>query len=348
MNDQKIQPPNMDRFTTYQEVHAAVASQDISSLTESDGGYVAGDLSMITQIGTPGVYGTVWKTICKDKIIASKIMPAAPKENINEVRINKFVTEIVLRKISRHFLMTHITHEVILNDKKHFLVLNEMAGGDLKELIQTSTFLSNTDQVLNACIQCVISIATLHSYGFVHNDCHYGNFLFTQSVPCTGYYHYNIYGKDYYLQDCGYEMMLYDFGLVTKYDETGLSKNLSIEDFRRALPFFMLSDDAVKLEKDCYGLINPDYKELRGLSKFCQTLHYNLFKDVKTNETKKEPHCVVEYIMNELLNFGGRHIFTDVRPDSIINRDKPFMISSDLPKDIKKLVPRVLKLPGKR
>jgi hypothetical protein len=342
--------PVIDRFTLYDEVHEIVDKQEINSLIETENGYTAGDLQLCQKIGTPGIYGTVWKTVCKNGLVlASKLMLAAPKENINEVRINTFVTELVNRKISRHFLMTHTTYEVMLKDKKHFLLLNEMADGDLKKLTEDSDFLSRTDQVLNACIQCIISVATLHSYGFVHNDCHFGNFLFHKKSAKEGYYHYVVYGKDYYLKDSEYEMTIHDYSLITKNDETGLSKNLSIDDFRRVLPFFMLSDDTLKLEKDGCGLISFEYKELRSLSKFCQTLHYVLFKDVRTNEQKKEPYKVTEYILNEFLKIGGGNIWTDIRPDAIIlNMDKPYIISGEFPKDIKKLVPRILKVSRKK
>ena len=42
-------------------------------------------------------------------------------------------------------------------------------------------------------------------------DSHSGNFLF-RKIKKGGYYHYNIYGKDYYVENLGYVWEIQDFG----------------------------------------------------------------------------------------------------------------------------------------
>jgi hypothetical protein len=293
-----------ERVKYYQYVHSKCISQQLDSLVTRADGYEAGSLLLTNRMGTDGKFGEIYRTVCPHNglvNLVSKIMPANVKDNTNEVRVNLFVTELVKKGISRHFLMTHVASEVTVpdRDKKHYLVVNEFAHGDLKALIADPAFLVDNTTVFNACIQCLLSIVTFHSYGFNHNDCHWGNFLFQKQkkTDTQMYSHYSIYGKDYYLVDCGYNMMLYDFGLVTKHDESGLAQNLAIEDYRRVLLFFMLSQDPVKYEKDVYGLIESNNKSLKKLSLFCQNLHWKLFKDVRTSEKLKQEKMMTEYIV---------------------------------------------------
>jgi phosphatidate cytidylyltransferase len=51
----------------------------------------------------------------------------------------------------------------------------------------------------------------------IHNDCHTGNFLFHKIKP-GGYFHYNIFGIDYYLENLGYLWVIWDFGLTEFYN----------------------------------------------------------------------------------------------------------------------------------
>jgi hypothetical protein len=351
------------RITEYELAHKFIGGQINSFLKTEDGnGFIGGDLHLVKKIGTDGIYGTVYETILvktdlDTPTFVTKLMPSAVKENINEVRVNKFVTELVKRKVSKHFLMTHQDYEVDHPDyldkpdkkKKHYIVINEVAQGDLKALIADTSFTTEAEIVFNACIQCLLSVVTLHSYNFVHNDCHYGNFLFHKYPSEVGYYHYTVYGKDYYLKDCGYNMMIYDFGLIMKNDGSGLCQNLGIDDYRRVLPFFMVSEDTVKLEKDAFGVIQCDNKALKPLSLFCQNLHYKLFKDIRTDEKRKAEKPVAEYVLSELLQFAAsssmQHVFLDSAPAGckIINAGQPFVITDVISKDIKKLIPRVLK-----
>jgi hypothetical protein len=143
-------------------------------------------------------------------------------------------------------------------------------------------------------------------------------------------------------------MMIYDFGLIRKNDESGLCESLGIEDYRRVLPIFMLSEDKVHVD-NAYGVIKSTNKALKPLSKFFQTLNYNLFKDIKTDEKRKKEKFVAEYVMTELAKFatssGMQRILMDSRPVGapILNEGKPFIITDDLSKEVKKIIPRVLK-----
>jgi tRNA A-37 threonylcarbamoyl transferase component Bud32 len=327
-------------------------------------GFKIGDkLYLIKRIGTASVCGIIYKTVAKNVILSlvTKLMISTVKENINEVRMNKFITEIVKMKLSRHFLLTYKEFECQQNDnvnvpdiiknKKYYMVLNELAHGDLKDIVTNNICLSNTEVIFNILIQCILSVATLHSYTFLHNDCHWGNFLFHITKSQSGYYHYNIYGKDYYLKDCGYNIMIYDFGLIEKYDDSGMHKNLSIKDYRRILPFFMLQEHTSMIEKDWKGVITnatkTDTIRLKPLSLFCQNLEATLFRKIMTDAKLNNEISVIGFILDEIQKFNVKNkmesIFTDVKqPTMNVINNKPFTITTEL-SNIKHLIPKVLK-----
>ncbi len=328
-------------------------------------GFKIGDkLHLIKRIGTASVCGIIYKTVAKNVMLSlvTKLMISTVKENINEVRMNKFITEIVKMKLSRHFLLTYKEFECTKNDninvpdiiknKNYYMVLNELAHGDLKDIVTNNICLSNTDIILNILIQCILSVATLHSYTFIHNDCHWGNFLFHITKNQSGYYHYNVYGKDYYLKDCGYNIMIYDFGLIQKYDGSGMHINISIKDYRRILPFFMLQEHTSMIEQDWKGVITnatkTDAIKLKPLSLFCQNLEAILFRKIMTDAKLNKEISVIGFILAEMQKFTIKNkmesIFTDTKVSGMqIINEKPFVITDDLT-NVKKIIPKVLKL----
>jgi hypothetical protein len=186
------------------------------------------------KIGTDSAYGVIYKTSVKNMLgsapIAAKLMPYT-SDNLKEYNINNGVSQKILKYgTSRHFLFTYKLFEcetksfqvpkMILN-KNYYIALNEMAHGDLCSLCEKPEFLQNDELLINIFIQCMLAIATFHKLRYVHKDCHWGNFLYHLTEDKSGYYHYKIFGKDYYLKNCGYNIMIYDFGLAEKYNNRG-------------------------------------------------------------------------------------------------------------------------------
>ena len=79
-----------------------------------------------------------------------------------------------------------------INNNKYYIILNELAHGDIKQLFTIKTIVDNNSLIYNIFIQVILSILTFHNIGYIHRDCHYGNFLY-QRVNDDGYYHYEIY-----------------------------------------------------------------------------------------------------------------------------------------------------------
>jgi hypothetical protein len=358
-----------NRLAYYKSIQQFLQGTEVKCLENKtyngvDGFKIGDKLHLIKRIGTASVCGIIYKTVAKNVILSlvTKLMISTVKENINEVRMNKFITEIVKMKLSRHFLLTYKEFECTQNDninvpdiiknKNYYMVLNELAHGDLKDIVTNNICLSNTDVIFNILIQCILSVATLHSYAFIHNDCHWGNFLFHITKNQSGYYHYNVYGKDYYLKDCGYNIMIYDFGLIKKYDGSGMHINLSIKDYRRTLPFFMLQEHTSMIEQDWKGVITnatkTDAIKLKPLSLFCQNLEATLFRKIMTDAKLNKETSVIGFILAEIQKFTIKNnmesIFTDTKVTGMqIINDKPFVITDDLT-NVKKIIPKVLKL----
>lgn len=221
-------------------------------------GFKVGDfLNLVKRIGSDSKYGVVYRTETKKRVLltlATKLMPIY-KDNSNEVKINAHVSDIVKYKLSKHFLLSYKTFVCkkpsddydfpnIIRHTNYYLSLNELAHGDLRNLILNQVFLENNAIVMNVALQCILGIATFHSCGYTHNDTHYGNFLY-HSYKTSGeeYYEYSIYGKTYYIKNCGYNMMIYDFGFIKKMNKTSTSYGRIIYDYYRVLYSFRIRRD---------------------------------------------------------------------------------------------------------
>jgi hypothetical protein len=125
----------------------------------------------------------------------------------------------------------------LLKNKEYFLTLTELADGTLYNFLASRSLkkfihdnfkiedkIENTyiikymklDIRYNCAIQCMMAIVFFHKLmRYSHSDSHLNNYLFHKIKP-GGYFHYNIYGVDYYLKNLGVIIILNDFGLIQK------------------------------------------------------------------------------------------------------------------------------------
>jgi hypothetical protein len=178
-------------------------------------------------------------------IFATKLTDFNRKGNINEYKILKYLTKLNIDEVCPHFpigygklvcdkvpddLKTTIKkkrRQILgseLYNKSHIFIFNELADGSLKQLKNKQMPYEIID---NALEQCIISIIFFNKYvNAYHNDCHYGNFLYHLIEP-GGYFHYNIYGTDYYIENIGYLWVIWDYGLIKPYYNTyEVNKNM--------------------------------------------------------------------------------------------------------------------------
>jgi hypothetical protein len=104
-----------------------------------------------------------------------------------------------------------------------YIILTELANGDL-EYFYADNY-SDDEVMLNTLVQILLSLMFFYKkINAFHADAHNGNFLFHKVKP-GGYFHYNIYGVDYYLKNIGYLWVIWDFGLIKPFANSLLVNN---------------------------------------------------------------------------------------------------------------------------
>jgi hypothetical protein len=300
-------------------------------------------ISLVKRIGTSSKYGYIYIANIKNEIgkrpIAAKLM-IQNNRNILESELNSKITELIInKKISKHFILTYKVIKCnilsnkklpdIINNRKYIILLNELARGDLKHLCKQKEFLKNDEMLYNVFAQIMLSILTFHNFGYVHRDCHWGNFLYHYNNNLTGYYHYNINGKNYYLKTGKYSMYIYDFGLCTTINRVD---NYDIyDDYRRIIGPFVNQN----ISKDSWlaDINMPMNLPSNEFSIFIRDFKYklrNIYKDNRniSIQNTKFLNLISEGIISELLKLPN-NIFTDTKPlnAKIINK-KPYYINN--------------------
>ena len=189
--------------------------------------------------------------------------------------------------------------ELINKNKKILIQINELASGDLKYYLE---FIQNKN-MLNTITQILLCIMFFHYYtNSYHNDCHTGNFLFHKIKP-GGYFHYNIFGIDYYLENLGYLWVIWDFGLTDFYN----SKPINTDYLRIII--------SILYDKKYY--LNTEFEIIFNL--ITNIINkYNIIVD--TNKIKDINIEILQYL---LLNTSS---FITIKPSNIINK-KPYIIT---------------------
>ena len=199
------------------------------------------------RIGSKSRYGIIYLTINKfnQKIFATKLT-IMNDSNYKEILIATRLSKISLKNLSPHFLFIYKSFYCInnnsdknipelINKKNYYISVNELVNGNLKQYFDLNL---SYEFILNAFQQILLAILSFHYFtdGTYHSDCHYKNFLFVK-IKSGGYFHYKIFGNNYYVKNMGYLWLIWDFGLAL--DET-IYKLQRIKDYFRIIVFFDL------------------------------------------------------------------------------------------------------------
>ena len=297
------------------------------------------------QIGTKSVYGVVFLSHFKSNIkygtrfdklnkFAVKITDQS-KDNHKEIKILETLTKAVIELKCPHFPISYgslrcnnlraksnnpddysivkdkhknkLYFPEIINKNKSILIqLNELASGDLHSLLLQPV----KSDFLNIITQVYLSMMFFYYYtNSYHNDTHFGNFLYHKIKP-GGYFHYNIYGKDYYLENIGYLWVVWDFGFATHFTKKKKIGNTILNTF-----------------------INCDYDKIINVinyyKKYLSTNEYNIIK-LLDNEIKLyyiSDNTKLQELNQKLLNVFIYNIpsFTNIKPSQVINKT-PYII----------------------
>jgi hypothetical protein len=305
-------------------------------------GYSIDNTVFLTKkFGSISKYGYIYIASIKNEIgkypIASKIM-INNSVNIFEANTNLKITDKIIKTmISRHFIFTYkvIVCDKIANknlpdiivNKKYYVLLNELARGDLKQLCSNKVFLKNDNVLYNVFIQIILSISTFHHLGFIHGDCHWGNFLYQINYETNknSYHHYNIYGKNYYLKSCEYTMFIYDFGFAKKI-KSGNTSAIE-EDYVRIINAFRnrkiepkswISVD-YNLPSDNVGIFAKSFKK---------AIYYNML--AKKNNTVFLENLTNDIIIPILLKAPNNIFVNKLPPNATIINNKPYYINKKI------------------
>lgn len=313
-----------------------------SKKSNNNKGYSINDTIFLTKkFGSISKYGYIYITAIRKEIgkypIASKIM-INNSVNLFEANTNLKITDKIVKTMcSRHFILTYkvimcdkITNknlpDIVVN-KKYYVLLNELARGDLKQLCSNKLFLKNDNTLYNVFIQIILSISTFHHLGYVHGDCHWGNFLYqiNYGINKNSYHHYNIYGNSYYLKSCEYTMFIYDFGFAKKL----ISSNIStIEaDYVRLINAFKNKNIEPKswisvdnnLPSDSVGFFVKLFKNAIYENTFAKN-NNAMFLENLTNNT----------IIPILLNAPNNIFVNKLPPKATIINKKPYYINKKI------------------
>ena len=197
------------------------------------------------RIGSKSRYGVIYLTTTKfnNKKFATKLT-LANDYNYNEILISSNLSKISLRNLSPHFLLVYKSFYCNNNntDKKipelikknnYYIIVNELINGNFKQFLDLNL---SYEYILNAFQQILISILSFHYFtkGIYHSDCHYKNFLFVK-IKSGGYFHYKIFGNNYYIKNMGYLWLIWDFGLAR---DDIFYKLQRLKDYFRIINFF--------------------------------------------------------------------------------------------------------------
>jgi len=300
-------------------------------------------INLEKKIGSDSKNGTIYLTSIPNfnitYPIATKIMKNN-KYNKNEINIMiSIVNNILLKKLSKHFLMIYgyCICEKSIESKLQIISINELASGDLRDLTAVKDVLQDDELMLNLLFQTFISIATFHNkVGYVHNDTHYGNFLYQENNE-VGYYHYIFNGKNYYLKSCKFNIIIYDYGYAKKINNITDNNNTNY-DIVEEIKFKIYKDynkiTSAFINKKYKGWV--DYSDLPNntINYIIMDINYFLKKNIsieinhsKYSENNKQYSLklfanIIEYIF---LRYTPKGMFITVRPQNVINTP-PFII----------------------
>jgi len=134
------------------------------------------------------------------------------------------------------------------NKSNIIITLNELAENDIHNFIKL--YYSDDIIIWNTLIQIMLSIMFFYKYiNAFHCDAHSGNFLYHKIKP-GGYFHYNLYGKDFYLENIGFLIVIWDFGLINPFQNSKRINNNKYGTYDNRRKNLTITQDYAKIIKD--------------------------------------------------------------------------------------------------
>jgi len=192
-----------------------------------------------------GCYGVIFVSSVEDgNIYVIKFIKNNPN-NENEIKTMINIKEINNTHIPNfiniayyHLNCNRITHQDTdnkiltgikncLKTDKYSMIVLEYFDGTIFDLINSNfplfppnkrNFTPEKIELFNSIFaQLIITIFLFHNkFEYYHNDTHLKNFLYKKVDNNNKYFHYKIGDNNYYIKNCGYVIVLSDYGLSKK------------------------------------------------------------------------------------------------------------------------------------
>ncbi len=252
---------------------------------------IGNNIILKKQIGSSSAHGTVYLSSFRDKNkvlfkYAVKTIPITYKTMI-EVRIIEVLNNAVLKNSCPHFPLSYGNVKCLQDDlmtssfkksdgydsglklvnkfhmtEDYLVYLTELAYGDLKTFLKSTDTYDNRANLGNALAQIFISLMFYYKeVGSYHCDAHNGNFLYHRIKP-GGYFHYLIFGKNYFVPNLGYLWIIWDYeqsvSLTAKFSNHDVKLRVGY-DFKTILNYFnyLTNKDDIYIIKE--KIYNPLY-----------------------------------------------------------------------------------------
>ena len=241
----------------------------------------------------------------------------------NEIIYFKMVNDAIINNRCIHFPILYGSYDITMkNDELRLLpkllrvdknilfkiLLIENVDGNLKIFL---TKMNKNDNVyLNALTQIFISLIFYYKETkSFHNNSIWDNFIYKQ-VKKGGYYHYEIMGNNYYLENIGYLWMISDYEKSVEFKKS-IEKNMVIKnDFERIIYSFLPSYYNGIINEKNYKI---SQKSVVNILKILNTVKY--YSELYTLPGLK---ILIINIMNSFVKNG--FIKTAVNSSLIINK----------------------------
>ena len=192
-----------------------------------------------------------------------------------------------------------------LKTDKYSMIVLEYFDGTIFDLINSNfplfppikNFTDEKIELFNSIFaQLIITIFLFHNkFEYYHNDTHLKNFLYKKVNADDKYFHYKIGDNNYYIKNCGYVIVLSDYGLSKKINE-----------------YYTNKDKKNKL-KDYEDVLNKISLYLKNIFKNNNIKEFTHYKDMSNKKNKTDFSSFDEfeflnYMMTTILNIKTTRI----------------------------------------
>lgn len=249
----------------------------------------------------------------------------------NEINYFKILTDAVLNNRCIHFPLLYGQTDIVLkkdelnllpkmmkieNNKMYKILFMELADGNLRNFIND---MSKTDIIyLNALSQIFMSIMFFYKEtNCFHNNSIWEKFTYIK-VEKGGYFHYEIMGNNYYIENLGYVWMICDYDKSIDFTKS-IEKYITLKiDFEKIIYSFLPLKYNGKIKEDRYKM-----------SKISTDKILKILFEVK-NYVDHYSHIGMNIFLNKILKSLVKNEFikTSINHSMVINKI-PYKINSN-------------------